>query len=617
MSPTKARRILPAGLATQRNLGACIAAYLLVSAVCLIFLHERALSTLKPSSVTKSGMWKTSPRPAADSIQNPRPLPPRKIPIPDSSATGTGLHEPEPGPAKENEPPARFQSRVWKFDRKAAEARLNSQGAASIRQPITAYIESPYPPKEAILSPGNRGDMKVDKDPGTPPEYKTPLPLRTQTPDDLQKITYPRVQTCHDMPQGFPVDRGLQFDREGNPILWNVGDEPDPPDLPQIELPYCPVEADPFLPWIHDIFPSPDGTNIHILAQNKRRCRTGKKFDSAVERLLPQVALMQPLSVQRVKQSQARAIAPTLWHDDGEATRYRIVPMDEASPGGKYTRFICRFHSLDFETGQSLILNETLSTYPFNYELAALRKGNPVLHTPKGKDSKFFWTSNLRFTCPVPQSLQSLVATGATVLSDGTPTLWLDIVPIRTPARYKKLHLGPELIGSIENLQHADPWNVTQELGSAHIVPAVEASGRWANLPVCVPYAPEDVKDNALMNSVQSTSQKPHYLSACLWASTEFKTRGQKKGALSDTSQRLREWLTFHFMVGFDHVNVYDNSGANSNTSTLEPILESFGDRVTRIDWPSVVCNNNIPAADSTGERSVSGKRQSMAVDTF
>jgi hypothetical protein len=25
---------------------------------------------------------------------------------------------------------------------------------------------------------------------------------------------------------------------------------------------------------------------------------------------------------------------------------------------------------------------------------------------------------------------------------------------------------------------------------------------------------------------------------------------------------------------------------------------------VTRIDWPSIVCNNNIPAADSTGERS-------------
>ena len=57
-------------------------------------------------------------------------------------------------------------------------------------------------------------------------------------------------------------------------------------------------------------------------------------------------------------------------------------------------------------------------------------------------------------------------------------------------------------------------------------------------------------------------------------------------------------------MVGFDHVYVYDNSGANTNSTNLESILRHFGDRVTHIPWPSIVCNNNIPAHDSTGERS-------------
>lgn len=57
-------------------------------------------------------------------------------------------------------------------------------------------------------------------------------------------------------------------------------------------------------------------------------------------------------------------------------------------------------------------------------------------------------------------------------------------------------------------------------------------------------------------------------------------------------------------MVGFDHIYVYDNSGAHTNETSLEPVLAPFGDSVTRIDWPSTVCNNNKPAADSAGERS-------------
>jgi hypothetical protein len=57
--------------------------------------------------------------------------------------------------------------------------------------------------------------------------------------------------------------------------------------------------------------------------------------------------------------------------------------------------------------------------------------------------------------------------------------------------------------------------------------------------------------------------------------------------------------------VGFDHVYVYDNTGAHSNVTSLAPVLAKFPEsQVTRIDWPSIVCNNNIPAHDNTGERS-------------
>eukprot|EP00977_Amphora_coffeiformis_P000824 scaffold175_cov177-Amphora_coffeaeformis.AAC.26 len=592
---------------TRHVLLTAVGAYLLGSAVVMIALHQSADQTLAESHPWKAGESKKN---VLKLSSNQKPLSDEHKESPKESSGEIQAQIPQKdGMPKQNHPlPSVKQSAVvdglektWKFNLQAAEKRLRTQGAASIRQPITAFVEAtPYPP---VLAVGNRGDMKNDKDPGEPPVYQTPFPLRTQTPNDLQKVTYPRVQTCHDMPQGFPIDQGLELNEKGKPIVWNVGDEPTPPDFPQQELPHCPVEADPYLPWIHDLFASPDGSVVHILAQNKRRCRTGRKFTENVQRLLPQVALMQALSVERLSETQARQLAPSLWQSESPTLpRYRLTTLEEASPDGQYTRFICRFHSIDFETGQPVVINETLSVYPFLYELAAYRKGHAILHTPKGKDNKFFWTSNLHFTCPVPGNLQSLLATGETVLSDGTPTLWLDVVPIRTPARYKELHLGTNLIGPhMEWREKARPWNVTRDVGTTHVLPAVPASGRWANLPLCPPQKPKDVIEEI---KPPPPATKPHYLSACLWASAEFKTRGQSNGGISDTSKRLYEWLTFHFMVGFDHVYVYDNSGANTNTTNLEPILSSFGDKVTRIEWPSIVCNNNIPAHDSTGERS-------------
>lgn len=597
---------------TQRVILMAAGAYLLASVVVVIALHQRADQTLAEKQPWKDGSGakrKTAVKQESPSAFDHEEPPLDRVSFREHAAQVPFQQNKGTVPRRRSRsspngpPPAHNAVEKWQFDLHAAEERLRTEGAASLRRPITAFLEATaYPP---MLSRGNRGDLENDKDPGEPPVYDTPWSLRSQTPDDLQRAIYPRVQTCHDMPQGFPVDRGLQVDQEGNPVVWNVGDKPTPSDFPQQELPHCPVEADPYLPWIHDLFPSPDGSVVHVLAQNKRRCRTGRKFTENVQRLEPQVALMQAVSVERLTEAQALQLAPSLWKSEESSTtspRYRLTPLDKASPDGKYTRFICRFHSIDFETGESVVIDETLSVYPFLYELAAYRKGHSILHTPKGKDNKFFWTSNLHFKCPVLEHLQPLLATGETVLSDGTPTVWLDVVPIRTPARYHELHLGTDVIGPHRQWREgALPWNVTRDAGLAHVLPAVPASGRWANLPLCPPHQPKDV---TVDDMEQLPTTKPHYLSACLWASAEFKTRGQHKGGISDTSQRLYEWLTFHFMVGFDHVYVYDNSAANTNTTNLEPILRQFGDKVTRIEWPSVVCNNNIPAHDSTGERS-------------
>ena len=69
---------------------------------------------------------------------------------------------------------------------------------------------------------------------------------------------------------------------------------------------------------------------------------------------------------------------------------------------------------------------------------------------------------------------------------------------------------------------------------------------------------------------------------------------------------RLLEWLTNHlYVVNMDQIYVYDNSGANTDVFSLANVTNLFPrDKVTRIDWPFRVCNNNIPAHWNTGERS-------------
>ena len=103
--------------------------------------------------------------------------------------------------------------------------------------------------------------------------------------------------------------------------------------------------------------------------------------------------------------------------------------------------------------------------------------------------------------------------------------------------------------------------------GKDHILPRVEDSGRWENLPVCalkkpVGMAPSPVGDDTAVKSSNNaiTNEKPHRLVACTWTSALHQRRGNER-RITDGKARLREWITFNLQVGFDHVYVFDNTG--------------------------------------------------------
>mmetsp|Transcript_7245 Transcript_7245/g.10376 ORF Transcript_7245/g.10376 Transcript_7245/m.10376 type:complete len:967 (+) Transcript_7245:49-2949(+) len=540
-------------------------------------------------------------------------------------------------------------------------------------RPITAYLEPKM--NDTIPNTGDTGnpDAKDLKDVGTPPDFVVPLPQRKLSPSTLRKVTYSNVRSCRDMPGGIPVDAGLGENDE--PMYGNAGRNlknnlPEPNDYAK----YCPVDADPFLPWIHDLFPSIDGTSIRFVAQNKRRCLTGKNFRDSIDRLVPQVTIMQAISVKRLegKDEEAKELAPNLWFPSEKAMdeaqrnydqlqqqyfleeeqdiaigmpRYRLSSMEDASEDGNRTRFLCRFHTLSIDettsTLQNIILGETLSTFPFDYEYVNYRKQS--LHksmlTPKGKDNTKFWLSNFKFECPIPNNgnLQSIVRSGEAVLHDGTPSIYVDVVPIRTSARYlSDAYFTTDMVGpSWKKINGFDP-NI--RWGTKNVLPMVEASGRWSNLPICQIPSPPNILSNHGSNDIstqqinrhdvistkntvttQSTNkrEKPYQLTACLWASASFKERGNA-GKVDNTIERLKEWVEFHLLVGFEHIFVYDNTGAHTTKTSLEEALSIFNkSEVTRINWPSMICNNNKPADENTGERSSQYAAESSCLQRY
>jgi hypothetical protein len=430
------------------------------------------------------------------------------------------------------------------------------------KQPVPQSI-SDHPTPEyvltAYLEPLNLDEWKIQ-----------PLPNRSMAQSSLlQKVTYPAVHSCTTLPKHFPVDN-------------------------------TPAEHDPFLPWIHDVFPSADGTYMQIVAQNRRRCNTGKNDDHIMEQRQPQVALLQHVPIQRIHNmtdddhfNNSSSSTISMNHHE---TRYRLTDYYAADPDGITTRFICRFKPS---------MEETLSEYYFDYDWIAFRKRYRQTIIKDDGNLKSIHTSQLIFKCPIPLSLQEKVRTGETVVNDWA-TLFFDIIPIRTPPRYGSpiQYLQPQY----EEFSPMDPkerFNATAIYGTNHVLPRIEDSGRWENIPICLPSLMqyEQQQLSSLPVSITAPIPKIHRLVSCLWVSAGYTTRGERF-AVNDGQRRLLEWMTYNQQIGFDHFYIYDNSGAFSNETTVQPVVDLFPGAVTYIQWPSAVCNNRPNNVDSPGERS-------------
>ncbi len=420
-------------------------------------------------------------------------------------------------------------------------------------------VEYPKEPEPEDLTDGRRGGppervLTAYLEPIDPLQFTLkPLPLRPYTERDLTEIAFPGVNSCSRLLEQFPVD-----------------------DFP---------DGDPFLPWIHDVFPTHDGKFIQFVAQNKRRCKTGtnEKEIKIAQHMAPQVALFQHVAVKRT-----------------QGNRYQLVSHDEADLDGLSTRFICRF-----STG-----HETLSVFNFSYEWASYRKKQKVMFHEDGHDNQQIHTSQLLFKCPVPESLVETVRTGMSV-KDDYATIFVDVVPIRTPPRYGAPNqFFPPYY---KNFQSSEPFDPAVEWGE-HVLPKVEDSGRWQNIPICKPtlltygkhQANGNVETTKSLTSPTAEGIEPvkeHRLVSCLWASTGYATRGNRF-AINDGQRRLLEWVTYNKLIGVQHFYLYDNSDAFSSGTSLQPIADLFPDDITLIKWPAKVCNNNPNNVDSVGERS-------------
>jgi hypothetical protein len=448
----------------------------------------------------------------------------------------------------ENQPPPR--------NAKASNAAIHPQRTPEERV-LTAYLE-PIDP--------STWDTK-------------PLPTRTWTSEDLTKVPFSKLNSCAKLPEQWPVDEDSI------------------------------ISQDPFLPWIHDAFPTHDGKFVQFVAQNMRRCQTGTNAaESQIQRdMAPQVSLFQHVAVKRLKNATA-----TTHSSSSSSPRYRLASHDEADQDGMATRFICRFQP----SGE-----ETLSVFNFDYEWASFRKKQKRMFHEEGRDNKQIHTSQLTFQCPVPASLVESVRTGASV-QDDYATLFIDLIPIRTPPRYgpPNSFLPPHYQEFQLRGDDEAAFDAKVEWGPNHVLPLVENSGRWENIPICQPsllaYGKQPTEDSSSSNAIMiqppaaSTTEtmkpiKQHRLASCLWASSGYATRGNRF-AINDGQRRLVEWITYNKLIGIEHFYLYDNSGAFSDDpqNSLQPIADLFPNDITLINWPSKVCNNNPNNVDSVGERS-------------
>ena len=160
------------------------------------------------------------------------------------------------------------------------------------------------------------------------------------------------------------------------------------------------------------------------------------------------------------------------------------------------------------------------------------------------------------------------------------------------------------------NAQVKNNFSVTEEFGADHIIPLIEDSGRWENIPICKPslqtYREEKTSSSKPSSSSSKNNTTDNTLVACTWTSDSYQTRTNAK--VSNGKRRLKEWISFHLLAGFDHMYIYDNSGAFGNETSLAPVTDEFpSNKVTRINWPAKICNNNPSTTHKVidkGERS-------------
>ena len=418
---------------------------------------------------------------------------------------------------------AEFGDRLYE-----TESKLEEKAAGKEWPVLTAYVE-----------PINQTDWQTK-----------PLPKRSSP--QLFEVKYPHVNSCSALTTQWPIDTP-------------------------------PTDLDPFLPWIHDVFPSPDGQNVVFVAQNRRRCFNGQRNVRGNEELpepivehkgyvhidpgknyfmRPQAALFQHVPVKQINGVES-----------GEEPRYRLASHEDADPEGMETRFICRFKQFNIETSTTSIVGYSLSQFELDYDYHTFRKGYLRTHSEAGYDNHVIWTSQLLFKCPIPPQLHRMVMNGDTVTDDYS-TLFVDLVPIRTPPRYTppREFLPPRynFKAKLEGLFVPDI-----EWGKEHILPKIDDSGRIENIPICMPSLMQhsvtprgmDLKLLELPSTeipdkrktvripMKEGGIKIHTVIACTWASATFKTRGNR-ASVGDGKRRLKEWLEFNLLAGFDHIYV-------------------------------------------------------------
>ena len=164
------------------------------------------------------------------------------------------------------------------------------------------------------------------------------------------------------------------------------------------------------------------------------------------------------------------------------------------------------------------------------------------------------WSSQLIFQCPIPQSLQETIRLGTSVKNDYA-TLFVDLIPIRTPPRY-----GPPAQFFHPKHKKQPSFIADEQWGTNHTLPQIKDSGRLENIPICKPSLmtylgkehsnndglqnPQIIHNESTLVSV-SQNEKQHTLVACAWTSTSFKPRGGRT-TVNDGEQRLLQWLEFN-----------------------------------------------------------------------